>query len=274
MKLLVFVIAGSVGVVVCLLVWRLFVLNGEVRDLRRIATQQTHTLMRVESALDAERRRTDKLSTKITIGEDVDNWQPSSGTSIPTVSGQIGLQVDWNSMVQLTSRRTTNEELNVVPLSMLRQTLGDPVEEYSQECSPPTNPEFADKLATENVGPFRVRMLKPAIESLRATLALVKEQDPTLFNALGNLGAYCARGSRPKPTIPSSHSFGIAVDITINGHLDQPGDQLTQAGLVRLAEYFFENGWVWGASFGVEDSMHFEVGRRLFQSWRDTGKFK
>ena len=55
---------------------------------------------------------------------------------------------------------------------------------------------------------------------------------------------------------------GLAVDLNIDGHLDNFTDGKTQLGLTILAEFFREEGWVWGAGFRREDSMHFEVSRR------------
>ena len=43
-------------------------------------------------------------------------------------------------------------------------------------------------------------------------------------------------------------------------------------GLVVLAEFFNDAGWYWGAGYGREDSMHFEVGEALLRQWVADGR--
>ena len=50
------------------------------------------------------------------------------------------------------------------------------------------------------------------------------------------------------------------------------GDGKTQLGLNILADFFNEEGWAWGAAWGREDSMHFEVSKQMLQQWRKDGK--
>ena len=46
----------------------------------------------------------------------------------------------------------------------------------------------------------------------------------------------------------------------------------TQLGLTLLADFFNKEGWIWGAGFGREDSMHFEVSREKLLQWRRLGQ--
>ena len=69
----------------------------------------------------------------------------------------------------------------------------------------------------------------------------------------------------------SSHAFGLAIDLNIEGHLDNFTDGKTQLGLILLADFFREAGWIWGAGFSREDSMHFEVSREKLEEWRQEG---
>jgi len=50
------------------------------------------------------------------------------------------------------------------------------------------------------------------------------------------------------------------------------GDGKTQLGLTILAEFFKREGWYWGAGFGREDSMHFQVSREKIETWRRLGQ--
>ena len=52
---------------------------------------------------------------------------------------------------------------------------------------------------------------------------------------------------------------------------DTLGDDRTQLGLILLSEFFQREGWYWGAGFGREDSMHFEVSREKVEQWRRLG---
>ncbi len=69
----------------------------------------------------------------------------------------------------------------------------------------------------------------------------------------------------------STHSYGLALDLNIDGVLDNFTDGKTQLGLTILADFFNEEGWVWGAGFSREDSMHFEVSRKQLDQWLADG---
>ena len=82
----------------------------------------------------------------------------------------------------------------------------------------------------------------------------------------------CVRQIRGSNNRISTHSFGVAVDVNIDGQLDNFTDGKTQLGLTILADFFREEGWVWGAGFSREDSMHFEVSRKLLDRWLSDGQ--
>jgi hypothetical protein len=86
---------------------------------------------------------------------------------------------------------------------------------------------------------------------------------------------------RPIPGQPpsqnfSNHSWGTAIDITINGALDPRGNGTTQLGLLRLHPYFKAEKFYWGAGFsgGFEDSMHFEASEELIREWQREGRLE
>jgi len=74
----------------------------------------------------------------------------------------------------------------------------------------------------------------------------------------------CCRYVRGSKKVISNHSWGTAIDLTIAGRLDPPGDGFTQVGLLKLYRFFREAGWYWGAGFRREDSMHFELAEATF----------
>ena len=154
---------------------------------------------------------------------------------------------------------------------VLRQLIGEPRDSYSDTCQPVTNPKLLQLLETRQIGAFKVTMVRPALDSLQAVMDKLKDKEPQIYAALGTAGALCARHVRGAPNTVSSHAWGMAIDLTLTGKLDQMGDAATQFGLVVLAEYFNDAGWFWGAGYGREDSMHFEPGEALLRQWAAEG---
>jgi len=163
-------------------------------------------------------------------------------------------------------------------LSSAKQTtmlslLGNPRSGYSTECQPIQNATLAALVVIENVGPFRARGLKPVVDSLRAVMTEIAATQPAVHAVLGTAGMLCARFVRGSTTSISNHSWGTAIDLTIAGVLDTRGDNRVQYGLTLVAPAFNRHGWFWGAAFGTEDAMHFEVGEALIRQWHRDGRF-
>ena len=165
-----------------------------------------------------------------------------------------------------------NGDLKIATPAFLAETFGLPRENLTSDCQPMTNPRLADQLVFDAVGPIRVQMLRPAIDSLRVVLENVQATDPDLYARLNTAGSLCVRLIRGSSNRASSHSYGLAVDLNVDGKLDDLGDGRTQLGLTILADFFREEGWIWGAAWGREDSMHFEVSRNKLDEWLAAGK--
>jgi len=178
----------------------------------------------------------------------------------------------YAQVVLIANRRNVNRGLQLATPSFLEGFLGRPRGTLTDDCEPMDNPQLASMLDTRQIGPVRVRMLRPALESLDRVFDKVKEVDPDLFARINTAGALCVRRIRGTQSALSSHAFGLAIDLNIDGKLDTLGDGRTQLGLTILADFFREEGWIWGAAFSREDSMHFEVGRGLLERWRSEGK--
>lgn len=199
-----------------------------------------------------------------------DELPPETEGVLPESLGP-GIQ-DYAGIVLIPARRELNKDLTVASPDFLTQFLGPPRDRLSDRCEPLTNPKLAAMLQLEEVGPIRVRMLAPAIESLRRVFEKVKEMDADLYERIDTAGSLCVRQIRGTRNRASSHSFGLSVDINIDGHLDTFADGKTQLGLLLISDLFHAEGWVWGAGWGREDSMHFEVSREKLIEWRDEGK--
>ena len=152
------------------------------------------------------------------------------------------------------------------------EILGNPRESYSTDCQAVTNPTLKALQETRQVGPIKVTMLKPALDSLERVMNRLKETDPDIYAKVGTAGALCVRFIRGSNTSISNHSWATAIDLTLEGQLDGFADGGTQFGLLILAEYFNDEGWFWGAAYNREDSMHFEVGEETLRVWKAEGK--
>jgi D-alanyl-D-alanine carboxypeptidase len=228
------------------------------------------------------RQQVEDLQTRLaTVEEELTRLQsmpqPGAPGMDPTdpnfIPEQLGEGIDsYTQVVNLAGRRTNNEGITVPSPSFQIEKFGMPRESLSDDCEPMTNPKLKALLVTEDVGPIRVSMLKPAVDSMRSVFEKIKATDADLYNRINTAGALCVRRIRGSQNSVSSHSFGLAVDLNIDGALDTLGDGRTQLGLTIIADFFQAEGWFWGASFSREDSMHFEVSREMITKWREEGR--
>ena len=185
--------------------------------------------------------------------------------------GPNGIIDSYAQVVLVAGRRELNTTLHAPTTDFLIEMFGQPRENYNDQCQEMTNPTLAAMLVTEQVGPVRVKMLKPAVDSLREVFERIRQTDQDLYDRINTAGSLCVRFVRGSESSLSSHSFGLSIVLNIDGHLDTLGDGQTQLGLTILADFFRDAGWIWGAGFGREDSMHFEVSREKLEEWRAEG---
>jgi len=197
--------------------------------------------------------------------------QPSD-PGIDSAGGDTGIDTSaYPDVVLIGDRRKINKGLSVPTPGFLEKFLGRPREDINDNCQPMTHPDLKAMLKLETVGPIKVQMLQPAIDSLARVFDNIRASDQELYKRINTAGSLCVRRIRGSLTSLSSHSFGLALDLNINGKLDTLGDGKTQLGLTILADFFRDEGWIWGAGFTREDSMHFEVSRELLEKWRGAG---
>lgn len=196
---------------------------------------------------------------------------PNADDEFRRNSGPNDILDAYAQVVLIANRTEVNRGLEVAGPSYLEEKLGRPREVLTDTCEPMTNETLKARLVLEEVGPIRVRMLKPAADSLRRVFDAVNRADPDLYARINTSGSLCVRRIRGTVDRLSTHSYGLAVDLNIDGHLDNFADGKTQLGLTILADFFHAEGWVWGAGFGREDSMHFEVSRRQLDEWLADG---
>ena len=218
----------------------------------------------------------DDLRTQIAAVKAMAAQRPAAQApeqSGPVEGAQTGIDTSaYPEVVLIGDRRKINQGLTVPTSSFLIGLLGRPAEDLGDTCREMTNPELRTMLQTATVGPIRVRMLQPAIESLERVFEKIRQSDEELYRRINTAGTLCVRRVRGSRDSTSAHAYGLAVDLNINGMLDTLGDGKTQLGLTILADFFRDEGWIWGAAFGREDSMHFEVSEELLTQWRAEGK--
>ncbi|WGJ16082.1 peptidoglycan-binding protein [Methylocapsa sp. D3K7] len=163
-----------------------------------------------------------------------------------------------------------NPGLNGVSNRLALSVLGNPRSTYTSNCQDITNPALAPRMVTDSVGPFRVRGLEKAVESLKLVMNDIKLKQPAVYAVLGSAGMLCCRLVRGSNHSISNHSWGLALDLNIKGILDQRGDGKVQFGLTLIAPIFNSYNWFWGAGFPTEDGMHFEVSEQLLLSWNPS----
>lgn len=186
---------------------------------------------------------------------------------------------EWDDMSQWTdtvrldaSRVSLNGDLRGARNATMLAVLGNPRGNYSQDCQEPTNPRVANLVVSEDVGPFKVRGLRPAVAVLRTILDEVKAAERDIYDRLGTAGMLCCRFVRGSTSSISNHSWGCAIDLTIDKVLDRRGDERTQAGLLKIYKHFNRHKFYWGASFSTEDAMHFEASDQLVREWQANGQ--
>ncbi|MCB2135309.1 MAG: M15 family metallopeptidase [Rhodobacteraceae bacterium] len=197
--------------------------------------------------------------------------QPEGGSEIFN-QGPNEILNAYAQVVLIADRLNVNRGITVASPAFLEEFLGRPREVLSDQCEGMTNPRLNALLTTEQVGPVTVRMLRPALDSLKRVFDKIREADPDLYARINTSGSLCVRRIRGTEDSTSTHSFGLAIDLNIDGQLDNFTDGKTQLGLTILADFFHAEGWVWGAGFNREDSMHFEVSRQQLETWRAEGK--
>lgn len=248
--------------------------GGAVDNNARIDIELLHgDLDTQQEAINQLKDQVDALENRVIALEAAPTGPVADGgIQIVSPSGPNAILDQYSQVVLVADRRSLNKGLTVPTSGWLVSTFGPPADNLGDTCATMTNPRLATLLQDAQVGPIKVKMLKPAIESLGVILDKIKLADPDLYARINTSGSLCVRMVRGSMTSVSSHSFGLAVDVNIDGVLDTLGDGRTQLGLTILSDFFNADGWVWGAGYGREDSMHFEASKEKIEGWIKDGK--
>lgn len=193
-------------------------------------------------------------------------------TATPAAAARTRNSSPYTVLLPVPDKATINKGLSSASNAVLLAKFGAPRENYSQDDLPITNESLKKMMVTASVGPFRVSGLQSAVDSLRLVMDDVRTSLPDLYSVLGSAGMKVCRYQRGSSSKISNHSWGTAIDLTVNGELDARGNNKVQTGLTLLAPFFNARGWYWGAGFGTEDGMHFECGSSLIATFPSISK--
>jgi len=214
------------------------------------------------------------------------NWVPikdSAGRIYWVASELLVLSSSgtWSEYVPIPSGINPGLSSASANYKWMMSTLGSPGCEMSAACfscgCKLSNDRINSKLVSEDVGPFRVYALRPFVDALTRVFTRVQRDNPSLYQSLSSAGALCCRPIKKSDGTAgssySNHSWGVAIDIKIDGELDRRGDGMTQRGLLELSKYMNDEKIWWAAGYvgGAEDAMHFEVSKEALDDWIGRG---
>jgi hypothetical protein len=163
----------------------------------------------------------------------------------------------WRTRTPLVAYSQVNRGLSCPTSSQMTNLLGDPHDKSAQ-----------GKLHTSYVGPIHATGREEALTSLASILERVKKDLPDLYKVLGTQGMYVLRNIRGRSCY-SNHSWGTAIDVTVDGLLVPLGSSSSCKGLDALVPYFNDAGWYWGGGYHHrKDCMHFECGLAMVQGFK------
>lgn len=176
---------------------------------------------------------------------------------------------DFHTLVPLPAITDINSGLSPASQRTMLAVFGRPGR-LTRDCSPVTNVDLKERMATRSVGPFTVTGWTPALDSLSAIFGEVNAKNSSLYAVVRTAGMLCCRAVRGSTANFSNHSWGTAIDLKIESELDELGADHVQKGILDLYPYFHRHGWFWAAGYhDRKDPMHFEMAEETIR--RMTG---
>ena len=166
-----------------------------------------------------------------------------------------------------------NHELSPARSAINTALIGLPRGQFGALAAEPENTEFRQMLETADLGPFTVTGLRPAVRSLRAIITDISLETPEIYERVGCSEMLACRNVKGSKTIVSSHAWGVALDLTIDGKSYTDGTDAVMEALLKLFPIFNRHGFYWGYAFRLADALHFEASDELVRSWASAGAF-
>lgn len=177
------------------------------------------------------------------------------------------------SEVPVFEAKAINGELSPGRAAINTALIGAPRGTYGPAPEPLQSIALEAMMETEDLGPFRATGLSPAIAALRAIVTDISLELPHLYESLGVREMLACRRVRGSNSVISNHSWGLALDLTIDGVADVEPETPEMAALIELWPIFNRHGFYWGMAFGQENATHFEASDQLVRRWADEGAF-
>ena len=168
---------------------------------------------------------------------------------------------------------TANVELNPARSAINTALIGLPRGQFGALPAEPECMDFREMLETADLGPFTVTGLRPAVRSLRAIITDISLEAPEIYDRLGCTEMLACRNVKGSKSIVSSHAWGVALDLTIDGYAQTDGADDVMEALLQLFPIFNRHGFYWGYAFRLADALHFEASDELIRSWANAGAF-
>jgi hypothetical protein len=182
-----------------------------------------------------------------------------------------GVSPPPGDVIAIPPTSTFNQGLSSADERTMLSVFGVPGQKTSQ-CSPVTGNIKARIKTRVDVGPFTVTGLDIAVDRLKAAFDEAFEQIPDVVTQVKSAGMLCVRHIRNDASRFSNHSWGTAVDLYFGKDVVPQGTKKTYRGCLKLAPFFNNHGWYWGAGFSGSsvDSMHFELAKETIQATADA----
>jgi len=180
----------------------------------------------------------------------------------------------WGEMVLPKNKGIFNRGLTCPSSSWMLKHLGYPLAGPATDRCQGLAGSFGEHQVTKDFGPFKATGFSLAVESLQTILNEIYNEEKSLFAALGSAGMQCGRLTRGSSHALSAHSWGMAIDLKINGKLTPWGSIKIQRGHERMIPIFNKHGWVNGYNFRIPDAMHYQPSIELIEQWMKEGKLK
>jgi hypothetical protein len=183
---------------------------------------------------------------------------------------------NFSDLVPISSIPSLNKDVSSATEETMVDVLGSAQKPLTTSCQDErASPAVKQLLDTRKLSDHvRVTGIKPALDSLEAIFAQIKQANPELLPVLATEGMLCVRLRKPTSGQPSTkmsnHSWGTAIDFKLLGE-EAPGN--TGLNVPRwvalLVPHFNKAGWFSG--IGFRDDMHFEASNELVRQWAQDG---
>jgi hypothetical protein len=176
----------------------------------------------------------------------------------------------------VTARRgdTSNAPAVFPRVSKLVALFGPPLANPGPDCQRPDNPHLLDQIESAQTRAGPVTMLKPALVLFNETLDELDRVEPGLTGRLGNMGTLCARLVRGSTSVLSVYSFGIAIDLTLDGKFIGRGIVPAEIkdDVDQLNGTFESLGWSAGSRLANPQHLQFVVSDAVLDQWATSEK--